>query len=344
MWSVLLSLCQAARRPLTILDFETTGLDDPYPVEYALLVYAPWLPPEDDPVSREARGRCPPGLWCALTDRLDPGRPIPKEATGKHGIVDADVRGKPAWNDLALRAMFQAYASGNADDGEGPAVWVGHNAAEFDVALARRWGYLPDRDLDVVDTMRLHRRLAKEHPFPLAPDVVARAADGADAQVAQEFDAGLCPAIAHGLDAYASALQGTCVALFNARPQGHHGALADGCATAWCLARFLDQWGPLWPGPVASDPPEKNLRRLVDALMAPPSGQVSWDGWLRRGDDGAVTWARGKFEGRPVHRDEYVLGLPRRPDGSRGGGWRWCSVDTANLVTQARPLPATGRR
>src|SRR5688572_1368325 len=284
MWQRLLDLLTATRRPLVVLDFETAGLGGAPPVEFAALVFSPWEAQVDDEETRRSATLVPPGLTYAVQMRLDPLRPIDPGATRVHRIRDEDVRGRvTAYNDLEVVGFFQGYASGAAD-GVGPAVWVGHNAAGADVPWARRWGYLPDADLDVVDTMRVVRRMQREMPHPLALELVTTL--GIDRTT---LGSNVCvPCIENGLDAYASSLTGSHVALTGLRPQDAHGAMADCQATARVLCRLLDLWSPMWP-PARSDlPASVNLSALLAALDAPEPGRVSWDGWLARSEERRV--------------------------------------------------------
>ncbi len=329
MWRHLLNLLREARRPLVVVDFETAGLGGKPPVEFALLVWSPWEEPQDDEETRRVARLVPPGLTYAVSMRLDPGQPIDPGAVKMHKITDADVRGCTRYDDLEVRCFFQQYASGEAgDSGSGPAVWVGHNAAEADFPWAQRWGYLPPVDLDVVDTMRVMRRMQKAQPFPLALDDLTPLHLGTQLAVSQ--------CVEDGLDAYASSLIGSHVAVCGARPRESHGAMADACSTARVLCRLLDLWSPMWP-PTRSDlPASANLSALLAALDAPPPGQVSWDGWLEEGDAGGYAWRYGKYKGAPAHRDSYVMDLPRRPTGDDANRW-WCSQHTADILRGLRP-------
>ena len=332
MWRHLLNLLRDARRPLVVLDFETAGLGGAPPVEFAVLVWSPWEEPQDDEETRRVARLVPPGLTYAASMRLDPGQPIDPGATAVHKITDADVRGCQRYDDLELRAFFQTYASGEAGDtGCGPAVFCGHNAAEADVPWAQRWGYLPHVPLDVVDTMRIVRRLQKAQPFPLAHDLLTpvSAQDGEATLVYINCDG-------FGLDAYASSLVGSHVALLGERPEESHGAMADACSTARVLCRLLDLWSPMWPPHRSDLPASANLTALLAALDAPPPGQVSWDGWLAESPTGGYTWRMGKFRGKPAHRDDYILKLPRSPTGDDATRW-WCSQHTADILQGLRP-------
>lgn len=338
MWQHLLSLLAAARRPLVVKDFETSGLSGAPPVEFAVLVWAPWEPPQEDVLTAAARMRTPPGLTYATSMRLDPLRPIDPGAQRVHGITDADVRGKATrWDDMEVRGFFRGYAEGdppplllgdvteaawrsagspatwpaspaslcncgqrqymtpsgitcaNGHGGEtgtpcaeepriGPAIWCGHNAAASDVPWARRWGYLPEAEVDLIDTIRMARRLAAEHPYPLVVDIIPPVGDDAWTRA---WGHPLVPCIEDGLDCYAGSLVGVHKAVCGARPEGSHGALADCEATARVLARMLDLWAPLFATPAADGkPPAEQLAALLAALDAPMPRDVSWDGWL----------------------------------------------------------------
>lgn len=339
MWRHLLDLLAAARRPLVLVDFETAGLGGAPPVEFAALVYSPWEAPVDDEETRRVAPLAPPGLTYAVQMRLDPLRPIDPGATRVHRIRDEDVRGKAAaYNDLEVVGFFQGYASGDAADGVGAAVWCGHNAAGADVPWATRWGYLPDAELDVVDTMRVVRRMQREMPFPLAVDCLTPLKLSTHLAVAQ--------CVEDGLDAYASSLVGAHVALCGARSEESHGAMVDCVSTARVLCRLLDLWSPMWPAARQDLPPSANLTALLAALDAPEPGRVSWDGWLAE-DDRATpgqratgpgyVWAKGKFRGQPAHRDAWVMDLPRRPTGDDALPY-WCSQHTADILQGLRPM------
>lgn len=351
MWQYFLDLLRDARRPLVVVDFETAGLSGAPPVEFALAYWAPWCPPADDPVSVRARAVCPPGLTYATTSRLDPGCPIDIGSTAIHGIRDEDVRGKATpYRDLEVLGLFQSLDAGDASQGEGRAVWCGHNAAEADVPWAKTWGYLPPRDdVAVLDTMRLRQRLGKEHPFPLCPDAVAMCGGQW-----RDMKAGVlpwakgCPVIGHGLKPYAANLEGLHTALFGDPHDGGHTAIDDVCATARCLAAMLELWELLWPRRASqSSDPAVDLERLLAALDAPPPGQVSWDGWLEEEPPekprqpglydmtprtaARYRWRRGKYEGSPAHHDQWILSLPRSPTGDNKRR-AWCSPTTAAIL------------
>ncbi len=75
------------RRPLAVLDLETTGVDTRTDRVVEISILKVW--PE-----RRAEEH---------TRRLNPGIPIPPEATAVHGISDADVRDAPRFEDIADR-------------------------------------------------------------------------------------------------------------------------------------------------------------------------------------------------------------------------------------------------
>ena len=337
LWQRLLDLLAAARRPLVVLDFETAGLGGAPPVEFAALVFSPWEVQVDDEETRRAAALVPPGLTYAVQMRLDPLRPIDPGATRVHRIRDEDVRGKTPYNDLEVVGFFLGYASGDAADGVGPAVWVGHNAAGADVPWAQRWNYLPDADLDIVDTMRVVRRMQREMPFPLAHDILTPVASPHASDVGNHS---VVKCVYDGLDAYASSLTGAHVALLGERPAESHGAMADCQATSRVLCRLLDLWSPMWPAGRLDVPASTNLGALLAALDAPEPGRVSWDGWLAEDESRlqgtGYVWTKGKFRGQPAHRDQWVMDKPRRPTGV-DGEW-WCSQHTADILSGLRPM------
>lgn len=341
MWRVLLDLLAAARRPLVVVDFETAGLGGAPPVEFAVLIWAPWRTPEDDEETRAMRPHVPPGLTYACSQRLNPGQPIDPGATAVHGITDADVAACMPFSDLTVRGFFQGLAAGDAAEGDGQAVFVGHNVQAADLAWGRRWGYFPAAEVDAVDTLRMRYRLGKEHPFPLSVDCIDSVHAGRLPEGARYI-----PAVGFGLDAFAANLTGLHVGLCGVRPEGAHGAMADAAATARVLARMLDLWAPLWPARVVGLGADGNLRALLAALDAPEPGAVSWDGWLAEDRFSAdplcskgYVWRKGKFKGRPAHRDQWVLDLPRLPTGINETGW-WCSQHTADILAGLRPMAA----
>lgn len=124
-------------RPLVVFDLETTGTDTATDriVEISVLR----LDPDGQ---RERRTR-----------RINPGRPIPAEATAVHGIRDEDVRDAPTFSSVA-RGLLEFI--GEAD-------LAGFNVARFDVPLLER--ELRDCGLDlrlterrIVDAMTIFHR------------------------------------------------------------------------------------------------------------------------------------------------------------------------------------------
>ena len=75
----------ALERPLAVIDLETTGADVKMDriVEISILK----IRPDAERIHR--------------TRRLNPGRPIPPEATAVHGITNADVAGEPRFEQVA---------------------------------------------------------------------------------------------------------------------------------------------------------------------------------------------------------------------------------------------------
>jgi DNA polymerase-3 subunit epsilon len=100
------------KRPLAVFDLETTGTD-----------------PLRDKIVEIAVIRVDvSGERCATTRRINPGRPIPEEATAVHGIGDADVATAPLFRDVA-RELLEFL--GDAD-------LAGYNVRRFDVPLLDR--------------------------------------------------------------------------------------------------------------------------------------------------------------------------------------------------------------
>jgi DNA polymerase-3 subunit epsilon len=124
-------------RPLAFFDLETTGID-----------------PARDKIVEVAVVRVDPdGSRRTALHRVNPGRPIPKEATAIHGIGDDDVRDAPA---------FAAIAPGLSTLLEG-ADLAGFNVNRFDVPLLER--ELKEAGIDlglkhrrVIDVMTIFHR------------------------------------------------------------------------------------------------------------------------------------------------------------------------------------------
>ena len=352
-WPRLIDLVTLARRPLVFVDFETAGLNAAPPVEFAMLVWAPWLPPEMDAVSVQARAASPPGLTSAAVVRMNPGVGIEPEAFAKHAISLGMLKDAPRYNDPGIVGFFDAYATGSVDDNEGPALWCGHNIAEADLPWAKRWGYFPTTEPCLgIDTMRLQKRLEREHPFPLAPDGFGLAAD------TRASNAAHCPAIANSLEPYRFNLAGLSTAMLGEPSHGAHGALSDCKTAAWCASAMLHLWSPLWTGAVRGEDPAKALSLLLADFNRPPPDLLSWDGLVRVHrpdthptdpearaaaskrqpgllDTPRYTWNFGKYKGATVGMDSYsdwvIKTFPRLPNGLDGE--RWCSAETVAMLT-----------
>jgi DNA polymerase-3 subunit epsilon len=76
-------------KPLAVIDLETTGTD----------------PRRDRIVEISVLKLLPDGRHDHRTRRLNPGVPIPAEATEIHGITDADVAGAPRFEQVAARLL-----------------------------------------------------------------------------------------------------------------------------------------------------------------------------------------------------------------------------------------------
>lgn len=109
--------------PGICFDTETTGISptEDRVVEVGAVRHIPAACLPDAPAGMSS------GRWVPVFQRVNPGRPIPAEATAIHRISDADVADKPPFNlELAgrLEKMFQK-------DG-----WIGgYNAARYDAPL-----------------------------------------------------------------------------------------------------------------------------------------------------------------------------------------------------------------
>jgi DNA polymerase-3 subunit epsilon len=125
-------------RPLLFFDLETTGVD----------------PATDKIVEISALLLAPDGTRDSKTRRVNPGRPIPPEASAVHGILDEDVRDEPTFGQIA-RSLLEWI--GDAD-------LAGFNIRRFDVPLLER--ELREAGLDLrlaerrtIDAMTIfHRR------------------------------------------------------------------------------------------------------------------------------------------------------------------------------------------
>ncbi len=152
-------------RPLVVLDLETTGTQ----VEADRIVEISMLKLSPDGTRRTA------------TRRLNPGIPIPPEATAVHGITDRDVAGLESFRQIARRvAVFL----------EGCDL-CGYNIWNFDLKLLRtefKRAEIPfsTRDRYIVDPCRIfHRRESRDLTAALRFDCgkAHQGAHGAEADV-----------------------------------------------------------------------------------------------------------------------------------------------------------------
>jgi DNA polymerase III epsilon subunit-like protein len=347
MWRRLLDLLTRTRTPLVFLDFETTGLAGAPPVEYAALVWAPWMAEETDDLSTRARLAAPPGLWQASTSRLNPGRPSDPEDLRTHGITDAEAKRAPRYDAPAQVQFWRDLAAGNGEPGdpeaERPAIFAGHNVAEADLAWMRAWGYLPEGyEPPLIDTMRLQRRLAHRdgNPFPAVPDAASLKDGPWQRDHAPRVH---CPVVSHGLRPYATNLEGLTTALYGDPAPGGHGALIDTTTSALCLWAMLELWEPIFPMACTIEDPHAALAKMLAVLNAPQHGALSHDGWLSQDLQGVIRWRRGKHKGQRHNFDrsynKWVNSLPRVPTGLDGADGYWCATETAALImneSQAR--------
>ena len=125
-------------RPIVCFDLETTGID----------------PASDRIVEISILRVEPDGTRLARTRRINPGRPIPSEATAVHGIRDEDVADAPSFGQIA-KGLLELL------DG---ADLAGFNVSRFDIPLLDR--EFRDCELDlgldrrhVVDAMTIFHRM-----------------------------------------------------------------------------------------------------------------------------------------------------------------------------------------
>lgn len=109
-----------------VMDTETTGLDPA--ADRVVSVAGVWTRVDRGPFRRESF-------------LVDPGRPIPPEASAVHHITDRHVQGAPL-----LAQVLPTFQGGDFD------VYVAHNAA-FD------FGFLPRAGRPVLCTLRLARKV-----------------------------------------------------------------------------------------------------------------------------------------------------------------------------------------
>lgn len=132
----------ALERPLVFFDLETTGTD----------------PQQDRIVEISVLRIAPDGTREIRTRRLNPGRPIPADATAVHGIRDEDVRDEPSFGQIA-RSLLEFL--GDAD-------LAGFNVRRFDVPLLDREFRDCGQDLGlagrrVLDAMTIFHRKEPRH-------------------------------------------------------------------------------------------------------------------------------------------------------------------------------------
>lgn len=157
-------------RPLCFFDLETTGID----------------PLRDRIVEISVLRVAPDGSRELCTLRVNPGRPIPPEATAVHGIRDEDVRDSPQFRAVAERLL----------DFFGDADLAGFNVRRFDAPLIDRefreggfdFGLARRRIVDAMTIfhMKERRDLAAAVKFFLRRD--HEGAHGAEADVAASAD------------------------------------------------------------------------------------------------------------------------------------------------------------
>jgi DNA polymerase-3 subunit epsilon len=125
-------------RPLAIYDLETTGTN----------------PVTDKIIEISILKIFPDGTRETRTRKLNPERPIPREASAVHGITDADVAAQPVFKQVA-KALF-----GYLSDCD----LCTFNGKRFDVPLlaeefARVQLDFPGRDVAIVDVFDIYRIL-----------------------------------------------------------------------------------------------------------------------------------------------------------------------------------------
>jgi len=106
------------------------------------------------------------------TIRVNPGVPIPEEASDVHGIYDADVAECPPFSDIADRLI--AHFQGSENEGH-PPLLCGYNALRFDTPLVNAELARCDRDfridagrvLDPIIFLQWHHRGWGRHTLSL---------------------------------------------------------------------------------------------------------------------------------------------------------------------------------
>ena len=282
MWRRVLDLLLATRTPLVFVDFKTTGRTM-LPVEYAALIWAPWMPEELDELSVKARAAAPPGLWMASSSRLNPGRAIdPAEKR----ITAAEVKHAPKYNAPEQVAFWSALASGvdALEDPVGyemPAIFAGHGIAETRehgikdgaCAMMRQWGYFAAdrRHPPMIDTMGMQLRFAAADGMPSPPAPDAHGREGGPWQ-RPHAPGVFCPAVAHGLRPYAANLEGLTTALYGEPAPAGAGAMVDAVTSALCLWAMLELWAPCFRGTTVGEDPHAALASLLAVCNAPIAG------------------------------------------------------------------------
>jgi DNA polymerase III epsilon subunit family exonuclease len=212
--------------PMVVVDVETTGLGA-CPPERVVEVAALRLDPDGTPVAH-------------LETLVDPGVPIPPEATATHGICDAMVATAPPFE--AIAGQLARLLTG--------AVLVGHYAS-FDYGflygeyrlLGRRLPRLP-----IVCTQRLTRRLRPDQDrYRLADCCRAFGLDGPARQSAIAGAAAAAGLLRRLLRLAASEH----VSPFLDQPSAHPRLLPDGWGRPWPVAARAMPRSPL-PQPVYS--------------------------------------------------------------------------------------------
>jgi len=104
----------ALKNPIVFFDIESTGLDVSKDriVEISIVKVSPGAPGEPNKVEVKTR-------------RVNPGMPIPKEASDVHGIYDEDVKDEPAFSQIA-KSLAQWLKGCDI---------AGYNSTKFDVPM-----------------------------------------------------------------------------------------------------------------------------------------------------------------------------------------------------------------
>ncbi len=133
-------LQEMLKRPLVVFDIESTGTD-----------------PEQDKIVEICLLRIEPdGSETCLTELVNPGIPIPREATAVHKITDEQVKGKPYFRDIADKVL--AILEG--------ADLAGFHLTRFDVPLLSRelreaGCRLNEESRLVIDALKIFHRMER---------------------------------------------------------------------------------------------------------------------------------------------------------------------------------------